>query len=289
MQIVLIHIGESLPPYFYDCAEQCRRFFGGEIYAVVPEKHTGDNAHKRIGMIPVAYESLVSDPIYQAFKKYCFLDGFWNVTAGRLFLLEVLARQRKLVDIIHIENDVLIYHNLENMGHVLNSYSLGRVLLTPVGKDFTTAAYLYSRSSSALGLLMGELLRYLKMGRQSLSKKLGANGINEMTLLSLISKKQHGLIRHLPVQPSGSGSQGINEFNSVFDPASIGQYLGGTQSDGPGWAETRHYIGDSILNGRVSFEWKIEGGVKKPWIISGGKKYRINNIHVHSKKLKQFM
>ena len=288
MVIVLIHIGEALPPYFYDCAEQCRRNFDGNIHVVVPRKHVTDNAHKRIGLHPVAWECLVGHSIYQEFKRACFLDGFWNVTMGRLFVLEILIRQKHLTDIIHIENDVLIYKNPNEMIEEFRHLAKNTVLLTPIGDNYISAAYLYTKSHIALAKLNTTMLGVIKKGKENVIRLVG-NDPNEMMILSHIWKRYNNIISLLPIQPEANGSQNLQVFGSLFDGASAGQYIGGTQGDGPGWAGSHHWLGKALLKGKYSFVWYTENGIKKPLLVHKNRKYKINNLHIHSKNLKQFM
>lgn len=288
--VVLIHIGEQLPDYFYLCCEQVRRNFPGNIHVVIPRKHVCDNAHKRIGMHPVAYESLVGHHIYQEFTQNCFLNGFWNVTMGRIYLLEVLMRKKKLKDVIHIENDVLLYHNPNDLIDEFHFLCRDRILLTPIGNSYASAAYVFVKNCNVIGKLNKTMLGLMKQGKQVICRKLGTQDPNEMMLLAHIWKNYDNIIEYFPIQPEGKGSQNLEVFGGVFDPASYGQFLGGTQSDGPGWyGKDHHWIGKSLHQNKYSFEWCEKNGIKKPILICRKRKYRIFNLHCHSKKLNEFM
>jgi hypothetical protein len=102
---------------------------------------------------------------------------------------------------------------------------------------------------------------------------------NEMQLLACISKRRPDLIKTLNILPN------INE-NYVFDPSSYGQYFGGTNEGHlPGFKSTKHLIGIEIISGNI-IPLMIE---KKPYVKKGQNLYPIVNLHIHSKRTKEFL
>jgi len=291
MNVVLIHIGPDIPDYMPDCMEQVRRFFPGKIHAVLPDKYICKNFIQRIGIHPVAYESIQGDSLYQEFQKACFLDGFWNVTMARFIMLEILIRRKNLKDVIHIENDVLIYRNPAEILTELQKAAGISVLLTPVGDDYASGAYLFVRNAASLNNLNTLFIRYMTKGKAFLNKILGTPDPTEMMLLSLFRQKYENVIKYLPIVPEGKGGQRFRIFGSVFDGASAGQYIGGTNSDGPGWTGQHHWLGRDIQKGKYGFEWGMDKNLKVPFMVDlqRKKKYRMNNLHIHCKRLQEFM
>ena len=83
--------------------------------------------------------------------------------------------------------------------------------------------------------------------------------------------------------------QNINFFKSIFDAAAIGQYLGGGDprngTHGPGFINESCIFNPSLL----VYEWLEDlEGRKVPFAVYGGEKFRVNNLHIHSKNLWQF-
>ena len=75
----------------------------------------------------------------------------------------------------------------------------------------------------------------------------------------------------------------FDEFQSVFDAATIGQYL----SSDP----AKRFVNESCLFNPSFFEyeWIADAqGRKVPFLTFAGKKYRINNLHIHCKQLHKF-
>jgi hypothetical protein len=79
------------------------------------------------------------------------------------------------------------------------------------------------------------------------------------------------------------------EFGSIFDAAAIGQFLGGI--DPRNGVSKPGFINESCLfnPGLMTFVWERDAyGRLVPYAIYGSTKARINNLHIHSKKLEGF-
>ena len=78
-------------------------------------------------------------------------------------------------------------------------------------------------------------------------------------------------------------------FNSIFDGAAIGQYLGGVdprniRKDTVGFVNTTCVI----KYNKYEFKWIKKGEYSFPHIEINNKLIPINNIHFHCKNLKKF-
>jgi len=93
---------------------------------------------------------------------------------------------------------------------------------------------------------------------------------SEMTVVSTMSRK-----KYLPTLPG--------QAQYVFDPASYGQYLGGTPSDpNPGFLDTVHHEIHRMIQKRQIHV--------TPWYVKQGEiKYPLVNMHIHSKRLAAFL
>jgi hypothetical protein len=84
----------------------------------------------------------------------------------------------------------------------------------------------------------------------------------------------------LPSLPFTELSNHYNEFNFLFDPASYGQFLGGTNNGHKkGYFEPSHYIGRMISTEKIEVIYK-----KQPFVLYKNEKYPIYNLHIHNKK-----
>ena len=134
-------------------------------------------------------------------------------------------------------------------------------------------------------------------------------GKNDMEVLGLYKKQCPAKIKNLPIIPdsyhevysleSSSGcktqdpsgySANFNKFQSIFDAAAIGQYFGGVDPrngpSAPGFINELCLFNPANLNYEAKFD---EQGRLIPYLLFQDKKYRINNLHIHSKNLKQFL
>ena len=85
----------------------------------------------------------------------------------------------------------------------------------------------------------------------------------------------------LPSLPFGEQSQNFGQFNMLFDPASYGQFLGGTNNGHPqGYTEPAHFIGSQIISKQIEVVFD-----KKPFVIYEGKQVPLYNLHLHNKQV----
>jgi hypothetical protein len=291
MNIVFIHIGEdTFRENTWIAVEQAKRFFPGKIHVVFPGKFRDHPEVKRIGVKFQTIEDLINSKEYNQFNSSCFLEGFWKVTTGRLIILEKYCRENYLRDIVHLENDVMIYSNPGNNLLEFRKVASTGVLLTPVGDYYASAAFLYSFESQRILKLNLKIISYLELGYDKLKQVLGNENCNEMTILSHIYKKDIGFINYFPITPQGKGSINSKCFSKqLWDGASVGQFLGGTMNDPPGWKGSHHWLGEDLINNKYTFEWQTKNKIRIPFLIYNNERYRLNNLHIHSKKLEMFV
>jgi hypothetical protein len=110
--------------------------------------------------------------------------------------------------------------------------------------------------------------------------------VNEMTLMRAYSLDNPSKVYSLPTMPVPPMDANFDVFQSLFDPASWGQFMGGTRDEGPGAMPKDHYIGQ-FLRGEMEIHmtWVYEDHMKVPCFIYNEKAMRINNLHIHSKNL----
>jgi hypothetical protein len=85
-------------------------------------------------------------------------------------------------------------------------------------------------------------------------------------------------------------SRNFNLFQSVFDAAALGQYLGGIDPfyHGP---SLPGFINESCLfnPSAMTYTWeRDEEGRLVPYATFKNETYKINNLHIHCKDLKRF-
>jgi len=94
-------------------------------------------------------------------------------------------------------------------------------------------------------------------------------------------------VTNLPILPNSVSlekctvnySNFYTELNSIFDGAAIGQYLYGIDSN----ENTVGFINETTIFDVSKFEYTWVDNI--PFMIVDNNKIRINNLHIHSKKL----
>ena len=208
-----------------------------------------------------------------------FRGGFWKLTSQRFFAVYEFMHKYNVENVIHIENDVLLYYNCDELIPLLNK----NVCYLP----FDT----YNRNIASI----------MYIPNVSIFKTILDNynfNINDMENFSYIKQKT-GLIENFPIFKKEYAtnneelfvSNNSEIFSFIFDAAAIGQYLGGVDPRNmPG--DTSGFVNETcvIKYNKYKFAFKdSDNGIKQPFLIINNNIIPIFNLHIHSKKLKKFI
>jgi hypothetical protein len=293
MNLILIHLGEdNFPLYIFDTLYQIRRFYNGKLFIIVSNNIKKQYEEKlysfNCSIIPS--EDLENYNKNLEFKKTSFWnDGFWKFTLQRFIFLEALVHELSLTDIIHIENDVVIYENLELLESKLQTKYSNSIAINPCGPDHAAGAFIYSPNLENINNLNNMFLQYVSKGEENLKKELKYGHVSEMVLMNHFQKIVPEKIKYLPLLPEGRYSDNIETFDSIFDCASWGQYLGGTPGNipNPGCMFQHHWVGQELLKNKYNVIWKIDSSNRRiPYILNQQtkKETKMNNLHIHCKR-----
>jgi hypothetical protein len=257
-------------------------------------------------------------------------SGFWQFALERLFILAELMRLTGLRDALHLENDVTIYTDPEAMATAVRKAFGPRscAVVPSAPQEGCTAAVMYAGSSNALDEVCSCIIRLLELGESKLLKAFPSEMVNEMSLLGLVQLRNPELLRSFPITPSEGEcptmvrfaggplrqfyritdrlcpqratdpphglSAELDTFQSLFDPSSWGQYLGGTPNGhAPGVAFPHHWLGPDLAKGRFEVEWHLDEQWRRvPYVIDRyheNRRWRLNNLHVHCKRIVDFI
>lgn len=288
MNLVLIHIGGSLPPYINDTIAQARKFYDGKMILVMnnPEGFQKYHFEKQDVMV-VAYEDLVDHHRVQEFKQISSLPGFWGVTCERFFILESLMEKLDMEKVFHIENDVTIYNDPNNLLPINYGFCKDSIFINPTGPEISTGAFVYVDNLKAISFVNEKMLELLK-NPQSILDRLTEKFISEMKLLNILSIDHPDRVQKFPILPCAWESTDL-----IFDCATWGQLLGGTPN-GKITADQlqHHWVGREMYPERkYEYVWEIDDkGRRCPFIVDkDGNKYKFNNLHIHCKRISEFM
>lgn len=199
-----------------------------------------------------------------------FRNGFWNNTSKRLFLVYEYMKLTNLEDVIHLENDVLLYSNMKYKFEE-------KIYITMDSKKRCIPGIIYIPKYN----LFTKLIQNYDFTN------------NDMINLALFYNNNKEIVKTFPIIDDSIGNcmynENFQEFDSIFDGAAIGQYLGGVDPRNiPG--DSTGFINETceIKYDKYKFKWIKKGNYYFPFIEINDKLIAINNLHIHSKKLVNF-
>ena len=298
MTVILFHQGckgpfidgTAPPNYLGDCLKQYSIFNKEKIYFLTDRVNINALA-KYPQVIPVALEDYYSDKIARLVTLYKYPErNFWTVSLVRFAYIENFMRQRDLKHVYHLENDVLLYFDIAKY-HETFKQLYKNLAITPGGPDKCMTGFMYIDNYQALERMTDFFINILaKLSENEIRSVYGCDMVHEMSLMAAYRKESPEHMVCLPTLPFGYFSKHFDRFNAVFDPATYGQFVGGSRTEGPGIIPQDHYIGNLLEeNPQYGVKWVIEDGLKVPYFSYAGNLAKINNLHIHSKNLKAYM
>jgi hypothetical protein len=181
-------------------------------------------------------------------------------------------------DVIHLENDVMIYYNCDDFFN--NKIDNTKIYIPFDSFDRNIASIIYIPNHNVF---------HCALENYDFNK-------NDMQNFAVIKKKTN-IIENFPIFISDASqneeyhfvTQNFDSFQMIFDAAAMGQYLGGIDprnQDG----DTRGFINETcvIKYNNYSFYYRVINGIARPFIMVQDALYPIFNLHIHSKNLQVF-
>lgn len=287
--LILSHIGGDLPNHFFDCVKQTRKFFNGKISLITNSKNLDELSEHNIEIININFENTR----FEIAKKINFYghpsNDFWLYSLSRFFFIEDYVVSNKINDFVIYENDILIYSDLNNMIEKL-SIIYKNIAIT-IGDDFrATTGFSFFKSYQDLIRMNDDIIDIIETPNKmkDIEKNYSDCCPSEMVFIRKISKDKD-YIKPLPLFPEDDY---YNDLKFVFDPAAYGQFLGGTSRDYGSlddFIDKTTYIGKRLFNKEFKVTYSKEEG---PTIINNNNNNettKIYNLHIHSKKLYNFI
>lgn len=301
--LILTHIGDNLPNYIDTFIEQLKKF--NSDYKVVFLVNKSNCEHiffKKHNIETYPIEELITDRINKFTLNFCKIDfkflngnieygggGYWCVTAARLFFVYEYCKKNNLSSFFYLENDIMIYEKLKNIESKIKSNNLynGKILITRVNHHLNLTAFMYVDNIDIYNHMLDEINSYFE-------KKLnfdtfGVGFLNEMGLLHIYQTLNSENMINLPTSLKYDGDK--NCFDSIFDPATYGQFLDGIPSQpGVSFLPTNHSLYDEIKScKKFKVNFKKINNLKVPFVFCDGSELKINSLHIHSKRLELFL
>ncbi len=295
MTLLLTHIG-PLPPYIEYSLKQFRTFnphvktvfIGDTPNEGLMNKYNIEYYYCNLHNSPKFKTARDYDSTHNIFHHWPSKD-FWFYTYARFYAIEeYLQTTPNLKDFFFFENDILLYKDLGSIKKFLNKQE-GDIFFTMGDDTRITTGFSYFRHKNSFFKLVKDMddILFNPAEIQDIRRNYSECCPSEMTILRKI-KNKFNYITPLPILP-------VENSNFIFDPASYGQFLGGDQEGNANFIDETTYICQEILNQNIKITFETEKdrrfssyGYRKPFCEYKGKKYRICNLHLWSKKLENF-
>jgi hypothetical protein len=289
--IVFIHIGAAPPPYARIAVEQARRWNPKApivfLSSVLQDYGAGETW--------ISIDSIPMSAAHQRFRYATPLEGFWKWTTERLFVLEDWMRSAGLEECIHFEYDNMIYQDLSKIVPLLREISPGlSTTFQGQGRDRKAVracfSVVYCKAIEAL---------------TNFTQFLACTTVNtdEMQLGGMYWDVTPEECSFLPTAPIGVTLESercrgwledsrFSELGAVFDASAYGQYLGGVdpkyhaENTEPGFVNPDC----DFRADQFEYTWATEDGRRYPTISDkNGRPWKIMNLHIHCKRLHEFV
>ena len=279
MNLILVSLG-NFQEYILDNIKQLIRLDITNIY-IITNKQFFNNFESYKDKIKLISVDELNDS-YNFFHKTSldknFRNGFWTFTSLRFFYIYELMKIENLINCIHIENDVLLYYNIDK---IIDKFDKTKFYI-----PFDT----YKRNIASIVFIPNREIFKNILDNYDFSK-------NDMENFSLIKTKT-GLIKNFPIFSEHYAktneekfvSENFDLFEYIFDAAAIGQFVGGV--DPRNIADNSiGFINETciIKYNKYNILFEEENNVKKPYLLINDIKIPIFNLHIHSKKLRNFI
>lgn len=278
--IILYHTDTSLPEHLFDCISKIRQYSKIPIYLLTD---SNDKIETVISVNIKKYKTYewLNDLNY--FNGSDSLSKMWRTSCFRLFYIQQFLKDKQLKNVLHFDNDVLLYENPEKIIELMDRL-YDNFAITAHNSDEVVMGMSYIKNENSIDGLVSFIENQLKIDSHVLSNKYGGYP-SEMRLISAYDQ-----IEMIPILPDGlSENRYTNnycKFKSIFDPSSYGQYIGGTYSDKkPGWFGVHQEIGKFIANNDIEVIFED----RNPYLIVKEQKIKINNLHIHSKETNKYL
>jgi hypothetical protein len=316
MQLILVHIGKTLPDYFISCVHQV--LLMNNSSSLMNNSSSLVNYSNDLKIFIVLSDGLIKNLKYylsllttdpknveiictseldkhpdtdyldyrNAVSRYnlgSFRDEFWISTTCRFFYIKACMNYFNIESAFHIENDIMIYTDLSSLKFPESCENSVFMVKDSPNRVIPSIMYFISRKSA-----------------ESLCKHIR----DVMTTSNQFMNDMNILASYKYLVEFSSDPEKCTDV--IYDGAAIGQFLGGPDPRNlPGSENIINHLNNPLKNKFINetctfkmtdykVETRIENGMKyyflKKQLLKkdAEKQLKIQNLHIHSKQLYQF-
>ena len=190
------------------------------------------------------------------------LNDFYVNCGKRFFYIFSYMKKYDQKKCLHIENDVLLYQQLDNISD--------HIYLTMDSEQRCIPGVVYIPEYKLLQDLIDKY-DYMQ---------------NDMINLANFYNNNRDTVKTFPISTE-KWSDNFEQFQMIFDAAAIGQYLFGIDPKNTTQKHTEGFINETcvVKYNKYIFVWKYFNEMYRPYIIINDQLIPIFNLHIHSKRL----
>ena len=297
--IVCVHIGPRLPSYLEIALDQARLFNPECPIILIANEAALIGFEPRSNVTIIPCESLPLTQEHQEYQKRTKLndpirEGYRRYTSERFLYLYDYMVAFGTKNIFHIENDVMLYADLGKMLPVFEKFYPG--IATTFESEFKCIpGFVFIANEEAMQKLANKFAKKASkaMSDMKLIALFWKNHKEIIDCLPMITERY--LLEHTPPSPENRllrkkqrHCKHIAQFGSIFDGAAIGIFFDGLDPAKGNFPPG--YLMKMLFNpSQIDYAWNYdEEGRKVPYAIYENEIYRINNLHIASKRLERF-
>ena len=209
-----------------------------------------------------------------------FRNGFWPLTSRRLFCVYEYIKKYNIEKCFHLENDTMVYTDLNKMIGKLDN----KLYITLDAPNRCIAGIMYIPKFFNMAPLIDDYQfnknDMLNLVKFYIKHQVFCNVFPIIKPNSKFTSKTDDLSRNYQV------------FNGIFDAAAIGQYLGGVDPRNKR-NDSRGFVNETCEVNYSKYEYKWikqeKNSIYVPHVKIDEDYIPIFNLHIHSKRLENFM
>lgn len=259
-------IYDEIPDFSKVCIESCKKHLNDEPIVITNDFINNELTEETVNFFTLCKKGFPS----------LYRDPFWFLTLLRIFIVFEYVKKHNINEFIHLEYDNIVYSGESVFEQLPDGCYFSRV-----GPEAGSAGVMYCNSILKFENVISGIKNLIRKGEDVIKKYTSYDFMSEMIMIDLLVRGEKA--EYLPLVP---GDKFFDLTKCVFDGASYGQYIGGTNNGhAPGWYGMNHYVGMMLHSKQIQIKFEN----KHPAVLYKDCLSDIFNLHIHSKKLNLYV